>query len=106
MIHRKGTVLPAAEHVHEFQVHHLGLVLLGKREEVIGRHRNTSRKVSAPVQMIGAASGEEIPPTGEGRSITDLEENGSGPANLSSLCRLRRGPRARFFPRPYCSGGL
>ena len=39
----KRAVLPAAEHVHEFQVDHLGLVLLGEREEVVGRHRNTSR---------------------------------------------------------------
>ena len=43
MFQREGAVLPAAEHVHELQVHHLGLVLLGEREEVVGRHRNTSR---------------------------------------------------------------
>jgi hypothetical protein len=43
MFYRERAVLPAAEHVHEFQVHHLGLVLLGEREEVIGLHRNTSR---------------------------------------------------------------
>ena len=43
MLQGKGAVLPAAEHVDEFQVDHLGLVLLGEREEVVRRHRNTSR---------------------------------------------------------------
>jgi hypothetical protein len=30
-------VLPAAEHVDELQVNHLGLVLLGELEELVGR---------------------------------------------------------------------
>ena len=38
MFDGEGAVLPTAEHVDEFQVHHLGFVLLGEREEVIGRH--------------------------------------------------------------------
>jgi hypothetical protein len=35
-------MLPAAEHVDELQIDHLGFVLLGEREEVVRRHRYTS----------------------------------------------------------------
>ena len=40
---REGTVLPGAEHVDELQVDHLGVVLLGKFEEVVGCHRCAPR---------------------------------------------------------------
>ena len=39
MFDRERTVLPAAEHVDELQVDHLGLVRLGELEEIVGRRR-------------------------------------------------------------------
>ena len=41
---REGAMLPRPEHVDELQVHHLGLVFLGKGEKVCGPHATTSEK--------------------------------------------------------------
>jgi hypothetical protein len=40
-------VLPAPEHVDELEIDHLGLVLLGEFEEVIGLHTGSS--LNSPV---------------------------------------------------------
>ena len=77
MFDGEGAVLPAAEHVDEFQVHHLGFVLLGQREEVIGRHRT--------------------PPEG-GASIADLSIINAVAPNLSDQTRLASISYCRTLP--------
>ena len=59
----KRAVLPAAEHVDELQIDHLGLVFLGEREEIvgcrrvgIGRHGSSSRNGAHATTKPGAAA--------------------------------------------------
>ncbi len=40
-IDRKRAVLPAAEHVDELEIHHVGFVFLGELEEIVRRHMST-----------------------------------------------------------------